>query len=47
MDRVNKADGENGAKELVALNTSVDVLLTAANAAVESAINELTAPAKP
>ncbi|UPA15670.1 Vsp/OspC family lipoprotein [Borrelia turicatae] len=47
IDRNGKPSGENGAKELGDLNTTVDALLKAANDAVESAINELTTPAKP
>ncbi|WP_434757276.1 Vsp/OspC family lipoprotein (plasmid) [Borrelia puertoricensis] len=47
IDRVNKADGDKGVAELIALNTAIDALLTAANAAVESAINELTTSVKP
>ncbi|ASJ27684.1 Vsp/OspC family lipoprotein [Borrelia turicatae] len=46
IDRVNKADGENGAKELGELNTAVDALLKAAEATVTSAINALSTPAK-
>ncbi|UPA14293.1 Vsp/OspC family lipoprotein [Borrelia turicatae] len=40
------ATGDKGAKDLIALNTAVDALLKAANDAVESAIKELSTPAK-
>ncbi|WP_434757426.1 Vsp/OspC family lipoprotein (plasmid) [Borrelia puertoricensis] len=46
---IDKSDntGGKGKEELLALNTAIDTLLTAADAAVTSAINELTTPAKP
>ncbi|ASJ27760.1 Vsp/OspC family lipoprotein [Borrelia turicatae] len=46
---IDKSDntGDKGAKELVALNTAVDALLSAAEAAVTAAIKEFTTPAKP
>ncbi|WP_434757113.1 Vsp/OspC family lipoprotein (plasmid) [Borrelia puertoricensis] len=47
IDRVNKVDGENGAKELGELNKAIDALLKDAEAAVTAAINELTTSAKP
>ncbi|WP_434757260.1 Vsp/OspC family lipoprotein (plasmid) [Borrelia puertoricensis] len=43
----NDNSGDKGGKELLALNTAVDALLTAADAAVTSAINELIASTKP
>ncbi|AHH13311.1 Variable outer membrane protein (plasmid) [Borrelia hermsii YBT] len=43
----NDNTGGKGKTELIALNTAIDELVTAANDAVESAIKELTAPAKP
>ncbi|XXG16043.1 Vsp/OspC family lipoprotein (plasmid) [Borrelia puertoricensis] len=47
IDRVNKVDGENGAKELGELNKAIDALLKDAEAAVTSAINALTTSTKP
>ncbi|UPA11658.1 hypothetical protein bpSLO_001533 (plasmid) [Borrelia parkeri] len=43
----NDNTGGKGKAELIALNTAVDALLTSAEAAVESAITQLTTPAKP
>ncbi|WP_349643005.1 Vsp/OspC family lipoprotein [Borrelia venezuelensis] len=40
------SDGSKGGKELIALNTAIDALLKAAEAAVTSAINELASPVK-
>ncbi|AHH04417.1 Variable outer membrane protein (plasmid) [Borrelia nietonii YOR] len=45
IERTN-ADKTKGASELEALNTAIDELLKAANAAVEAAIKELTTPVK-
>ncbi|WP_330730397.1 Vsp/OspC family lipoprotein [Borrelia turicatae] len=47
IDRKNEANGDKGVSELGKLNTAVDALLKDANAAVESAIKELTTSAKP
>ncbi|AHH04170.1 Variable outer membrane protein (plasmid) [Borrelia nietonii YOR] len=46
---IDKSDstGDKGVSELIKLNTAIDGLLKAANEAVEAAIKELTAPAKP
>ncbi|WP_434757277.1 Vsp/OspC family lipoprotein (plasmid) [Borrelia puertoricensis] len=46
VDR-NNVDKSLGAQELIELNTTIDALLAAAEAAVTSAINELTTPVKP
>ncbi|BDU63522.1 outer surface protein C (plasmid) [Candidatus Borrelia fainii] len=40
------ATGDKGAKDLIALNTAIDALVDAANAAVTSAIKALTTPVK-
>ncbi|ABF82213.1 Vsp/OspC family lipoprotein [Borrelia hermsii] len=40
------ANGDKGAKDLIALNTAIDGLLKAANETVEAAIAELTTPVK-
>ncbi|UPA11688.1 hypothetical protein bpSLO_001585 (plasmid) [Borrelia parkeri] len=47
IDRIGTSNGDKGVAELIALNTAVDALLTAANDAVTAAINALTTPAKP
>ncbi|AHH14450.1 Vsp/OspC family lipoprotein, partial [Borrelia hermsii] len=47
IDRNTHPNGENGSKELQALNTAIDALLTSANGAVEAAIAEFATPAKP
>ncbi|WP_247067987.1 Vsp/OspC family lipoprotein [Borrelia puertoricensis] len=47
IDRNGKPSGENGAKELGDLNTAVDTLLKDAEAAVTSAIKELSTSVKP
>ncbi|WP_434757292.1 Vsp/OspC family lipoprotein (plasmid) [Borrelia puertoricensis] len=44
---ISDATGDKGAADLVKLNTEIGKLLTAAEAAVTSAINALTTPAKP
>ncbi|WP_347343321.1 Vsp/OspC family lipoprotein [Borrelia puertoricensis] len=44
---ISDATGDKGAKDLIALNTSVNELLTDAEAAVTSAIKELASPVKP
>ncbi|WP_434757325.1 Vsp/OspC family lipoprotein (plasmid) [Borrelia puertoricensis] len=44
---LNDATKDKGAEELVKLNTAIDNLLKDADAAVTSAIKELTTPAKP
>ncbi|UPA11679.1 hypothetical protein bpSLO_001569 (plasmid) [Borrelia parkeri] len=46
IDRTSQPNGDKGAEELGKLNTAVDALLTAAEAAVESAIKELTTSVK-
>ncbi|WP_247067877.1 Vsp/OspC family lipoprotein [Borrelia puertoricensis] len=46
IDYVNKANGDNGAKELGEINTAIDALLNDAEAAVTSAINVLTTSTK-
>ncbi|UPA19362.1 vsp protein (plasmid) [Borrelia puertoricensis] len=47
IDRNGKPDGDKGVAELKKLNTAIDALLKDAEAAVTSAINELTTSAKP
>ncbi|UPA12792.1 hypothetical protein bvRMA01_001128 (plasmid) [Borrelia venezuelensis] len=47
IDRNGKPDGDKGVAELKKLNTAIDELLTSAEAAVTSAIKELTTSAKP
>ncbi|WP_434757366.1 Vsp/OspC family lipoprotein (plasmid) [Borrelia puertoricensis] len=47
IDRTSQPNGDKGAEELGKLNTAIDALLTAAEAAVTSAINELTTSTKP
>ncbi|WP_348648870.1 Vsp/OspC family lipoprotein [Borrelia parkeri] len=47
IDRTSQPNGDKGAEELGKLNTAVDALLKAADAAVESAIKELTTSVKP
>ncbi|UPA11525.1 hypothetical protein bpSLO_001378 (plasmid) [Borrelia parkeri] len=47
IDRIGTSNGDKGVAELIALNTAIDALLTAANDAVTAAINALTTPAKP
>ncbi|UPA19211.1 Vsp/OspC family lipoprotein [Borrelia puertoricensis] len=44
---VSNGTKDKGVDELIKLNTAIDALLTAADAAVTSAIKELTTPAKP
>ncbi|ANF34634.1 hypothetical protein A7978_05135 (plasmid) [Borrelia turicatae] len=46
IDISGKPNGQNGVKELGALNTAIDALLKAANDAVESAITQLTTSVK-
>ncbi|WP_348648864.1 Vsp/OspC family lipoprotein [Borrelia parkeri] len=46
IDKTNKPDGTKGVAELKKLNTAIDALLTAAEAAVTAAINALSTPAQ-
>ncbi|WP_433996726.1 Vsp/OspC family lipoprotein [Borrelia venezuelensis] len=46
IDKTNKPNGDKGVAELKKLNTAIDALLKAAEAAVTAAINELTTTTK-